>query len=85
MSVKIVKYWAPWCSPCIKYAPIFEGVVKELGVASESINIDKFPQDDIQSIPVTRIYNDAGEKIAEKFGPMSKGALKKWIAETTSV
>ncbi|MFC0179677.1 thioredoxin family protein [Thorsellia kenyensis] len=28
-SIVIIDFWAPWCGPCVSFAPIFEAVANE--------------------------------------------------------
>lgn len=84
--MKIVKYSADWCGPCVPYGKVFDAAVEDLGLSKDQVFrtdiADKEnPHYDstIMSVPVTRIFDDSGKIVEEKFGPMSKMALKKWI------
>lgn len=81
--MKVIKFYADWCGPCKTYAPIFEKVVKEVGVEYENIDVDK---DDtglaakykVRSIPLTVFVNEDGTEIKE-VGILSEEKLKQLI------
>jgi thiol-disulfide isomerase/thioredoxin len=44
MAKQVIKFYANWCGPCNKYAPIFEKVKQELQnqeVTFQEINVDQ--------------------------------------------
>ena len=87
-SYWVVDFWAEWCGPCKKLAPIFEEVSKEM----DDVRFGKVDMEEEQSIgtqfgvralPTLLIIKD-GEELARTSGAMPKKKLKSWIEENTA-
>lgn len=82
-GVVVVDFWAPWCTPCNRLAP----VIKELAEDNAGTPIGKLNVDDnetiarkyqINSIPTVIIFKDG--KVVETFKGMArKSSLQKAI------
>ena len=75
----IVDFWAEWCGPCKKVAPILEEIAAERDdVSVAKLNVDEHPdiamKFNVMSIP-TMIVFDGGEVAGRVTGALSKGAL----------
>ena len=75
----IVDFWAEWCGPCKKIAPILGEIAGERDDLSiTKLNVDDNPdiamKHSVMSIP-TLIVFDKGEVIGRITGAKSKGAL----------
>ena len=84
----VVDFWAEWCGPCKKLAPIYEEVSEEM----DDVRFGKVDMEGEQSIgtqfgvralPTLLILKD-GEEVARNSGAMSKKKLKEWIEENTA-
>jgi len=64
----VVDFWAAWCAPCRKVAPIVEQLAKEYSgrIAFGKLNVDENPltssEFQVQSIPTLLIFRD-GEPV----------------------
>ena len=83
-----VDFWAPWCGPCRRMAPILESIAKEYkgSVKVAKMNVDnykKFSIDKgIEVLPTIVVYKD-GKEITRLRGLVSKEDLVKIITEHT--
>lgn len=73
----VVDFWAPWCPPCKKIAPVLEEIAKEYAgkVEIKKLNVDEFPQlaaqFGIKSIPAL-IFFKKGEVVETLVGALPK-------------
>jgi thioredoxin 1 len=83
----IIDFWAEWCGPCKKLAPVYEEVSEEI----EDVNFGKVDMEEnqelgtelgVRALPTLVIMKD-GEEVARKSGAMPKQKLKSWIEENT--
>lgn len=60
--IKILDFYADWCVPCKKLAPILEELQNEMQLTIEKINVELEPEkaDDyaVRNIPTLLIYKD---------------------------
>lgn len=67
-AVKVVRFWATWCRPCIALEPVYAEVASELGKSASfaDVDIDKAPevagQFGIRSVPTVLVFKD-GEPV----------------------
>ena len=85
----VVDFWAPWCPPCLRLAPIFEEFAGEYG---DKMTFGKLNTDDnqmttgrlgIQSIPVM-IFFRGGREIDRVVGLQSRDVLRRRIEAAVS-
>jgi len=80
-GVVLVDFFAPWCGPCRKQAPILEQLVPDVEGRAKIIKVDTDQAQDIalqygvQSIPTLVILKN-GAKIAQFVGVQSAATLK---------
>ena len=83
-SLILVDFWADWCGPCLKIAPILEELSTETGLLVGKLNVDenlKKPVEySVQSIPTMVLFKD-GSPVHTIVGAMPKHRLLKELAE----
>jgi thioredoxin 1 len=83
----LVDFWAEWCGPCKQIGPALEQISDELAgqVTIAKVNIDDSPLTPsklgVKGIPTLMLFRD-GQMTAMKVGPMPKGKLVEWLAES---
>jgi thioredoxin len=85
----IVDFWAPWCGPCVGFAPIFEQAAeKHTGVVFAKINTDEEQElaghFQIRSIPTLMVFREKIILYAQP-GAMPGGELENLIAKVAEV
>jgi thioredoxin 1 len=75
----VVDFWAEWCGPCKKIAPILGEIASERDELTISkLNVDDNPdiamKFSVMSIPTLLVF-DKGEVVGRITGAKSKGAL----------
>ncbi len=76
----VVDFWAPWCAPCRRMAPIFEDLAGEYAgrVQFAKVNVDEAQQVPAQystfSIPTLIVFKD-GQEVDRIVGLTSKERL----------
>ncbi len=86
-KVSVVDFWASWCVPCKRLAPIYEQASLEIGskhpgkVAFYKVDVEKEPAlastYGVMSIPA--VIGFSGGKPIERFTGRSKEDLIRWV------
>ena len=82
----LVDCWAPWCGPCLSFAPTFARAAAELepNLLLAKLNTEQnqpvAANWQIRSIP-TLILFDKGKEVARVSGALSLAQLKQWLAQ----
>lgn len=77
----LVDFWAPWCGPCRKIAPVIEELATENAgsVIVGKVNVDEAPQVAekfrVESIPTLLLFK-RGQVVAQFVGVQSKDKLQ---------
>ncbi|GAB3517418.1 thioredoxin TrxC [Photobacterium alginatilyticum] len=80
----VVDFWAPWCNPCVGFAPIFEDVAAERDGDIRFVKIDTEAQQTlaaqyrIRSIPTIMVFKN-GQVIDTINGALPKGQFDQWL------
>lgn len=79
----LIDFWATWCGPCMRQAPIVEALSEE-GYAVGKIDVDQEPalaqQFQVMSIPTLIIFK-GGKEVQRIVGLTSKEKLKSLLDE----
>lgn len=82
----VVDFWAPWCGPCVNFAPVFEDVASERNgkIRFVKVNTEAEPELSarfrIRSIPTIMIFKN-GQMVDMLNGAMPKAPFDEWINE----
>lgn len=80
----VIDFWAPWCNPCVGFAPVFSDVAQERLGQMRFVKIDTeanqalAAQYQIRSIPTIMIFKN-GKKIDMLSGALAKGQFNSWL------
>jgi len=81
----LVDFWAAWCAPCRRVAPVLEQIAAEHGDKLEivKLNVDENPETamryQVTSIPAMKVYS-GGEVVKTVIGAKPKPAIEADLA-----
>ncbi|WP_413699139.1 thioredoxin TrxC [Psychromonas sp. KJ10-10] len=81
----VVDFWAPWCTPCTNFEPIFyEESKQHEAVRFMKVDTQEYQQlsmlYNVRSIPTLLVFRQ-GKVIDQLNGPLPKAELKLWLAQ----
>lgn len=80
----VIDFWAPWCNPCVGFAPVFSDVAEERSGEVRFIKIDTEAQQQlaaqfqIRSIPTIMLFKN-GQRIDTLNGALPKSHFNQWL------
>ncbi|MEZ9628049.1 thioredoxin TrxC [Vibrio breoganii] len=80
----VVDFWAPWCNPCVGFAPVFADVAKEREGQVRCVKIDTEAQQQlgaqfqIRSIPTVMVFKN-GQRVDMLSGALPKSQFDRWL------
>ncbi len=80
----VVDFWAPWCNPCVGFAPIFSDVAAERNQRVRFVKINTEEQQNIaaqyqiRSIPTVMVFKH-GQRVDMINGALPKGQFDQWL------
>ena len=83
-EIAIIDFFAPWCKPCVMFAPIFEQMANEFAGKAHffKVDIEETPsiaqEYDILSIPTILVFKNSIE-VERKLGSISQIDFKIWL------
>lgn len=81
----LVDFWAPWCAPCKRIAPLLDSVVEEYAGKVNLVKIDVSDNQNIpakynvRGIPTLMIFQDGKAVATHVGGDLSKSSLTAFI------
>ncbi len=82
----VVDFWAPWCGPCLQFAPVFSQVAAEMATQALFIKLDTQANQgiaenyQIRSIPTLMAFH-RGREIARLSGALPKPQFQQWLQQ----
>ncbi|MCU5773885.1 thioredoxin TrxC [Erwiniaceae bacterium BAC15a-03b] len=83
----VVDFWAPWCGPCVNFAPVYKDVAEERSgkVRFIKVNTEAEPELSarfrIRSIPTIMLFKQ-GQMVDMLSGAMPKAPFSEWLDES---
>ena len=80
----VIDFWAPWCQPCVGFAPVFKDVARERKGQVRFVKVDTeanqmlAAQYKIRSIPTIMVFK-SGQKVDMLSGALSKNQFDAWL------
>ncbi|EGA70722.1 Thioredoxin 2 [Vibrio sinaloensis DSM 21326] len=80
----VIDFWAPWCNPCVGFAPVFSDVANERAGNVRFVKVDTEAQQNIaakyqiRSIPTIMVFKD-GKRVDVINGALPKGQFDQWL------
>ncbi len=82
----VIDFWAPWCNPCVGFAPVFSDVAQERAGSVRFVKVDTEAQQalaaqyQIRSIPCIMVFKN-GKRVDTLNGALPKSQFNDWLAQ----
>src|SRR5262245_63684042 len=88
-GIVLVDFWASWCGPCVRFAPVYERVSERhpdivFGKVDTEAEVDLAAHFDIRSIPTVMAVRD-GVIVFEQPGMLPEKALESLITQVRAL
>lgn len=83
----VIDFWAPWCGPCVGFAPVFEEVAEQRARQIRFIKVNTEQETAlssrfrIRSIPTLMIFRK-GQHLDTLAGALPKASFEQWLDES---
>lgn len=80
----IVDFWAPWCGPCLQFAPVFEQAAASIEPRARLVKINTEDEQalagqyGIRSIPTLMVIR-GGKEITRMAGALPAAQFRQWV------
>jgi len=85
----VVDFWAPWCAPCVGFAPVFEHVAKAQSKQLIFVKVDTEAEQmlgsefNIRSIPTLMVFKN-GKVVDQLNGALPQQQFEQWLASAVN-
>ncbi|KII76689.1 thioredoxin TrxC [Vibrio renipiscarius] len=85
----VIDFWAPWCNPCVGFAPVFQSVAKAQSGQIRFVKIDTEAQQNlaaqyqIRSIPTVMVFKN-GQRVDFINGALPESQFKQWLEQAVT-
>ncbi|ROR05783.1 thioredoxin TrxC [Erwinia sp. JUb26] len=82
----VIDFWAPWCGPCVNFAPVYESVAQERSGKVRFLKVNTEAEQQlsarfrIRSIPTIMVFKQ-GQMADMLSGAMPKAPFDQWLDE----
>ena len=88
-GIRIIDFWAAWCGPCRRFAPVFEQAAGRHGdIVFAKVDTEAQPElaaaFDIRSIPTLMVVRD-GVTLYDRPGALPEAALEDLIGQVRAL
>jgi len=80
----VVDFWAPWCGPCVGFAPVFEQAAKTKSQQIRFVKVDTEAEQmlgaqfNIRSIPTLMVFKN-GKVVDQLNGALPQQQFDQWL------